>query len=177
MIKIEKVPIKWEDRKVFCCDNCGEEMRFERYCIYNEREFHYECPKCGLRVVSPVDLCKSQDNIQQLYYPKRNNELYTKYTKQEIQKKIDPHDPLTFIPFLQDMDYPYLEEEWENYLTKSESPDGRIISKYIARMRLKGYQGFTWADSIFINMVRKKKRNEFKNLIKEKQEEEGQCII
>lgn len=57
MIKKERIPIKWEDREIFCCDNCGGEMKLERYYIYGEESrFDYECPICGLKVESPTEL-------------------------------------------------------------------------------------------------------------------------
>ena len=89
------------------------------------------------------------------YYYKRDNELYTKYTKEQIWGMIDPKDPLTLFPFLQDMNYPYIEEEWNKYVQRYNPVDGRTIGKYIALMRLKGYQGYTWADSTILNHYRK----------------------
>ena len=88
------------------------------------------------------------------YYQKRDNELYTKYTKREIWDMIDPRDTTTLFPFLQDMNYPYIEEQWNKYVQRYGPKDGRIIGRYIALMRLKGYQPYTWADSIILNQYR-----------------------
>lgn len=58
MIKTEKVPIQWRDERVPYCDNCGERLRYvggELY-FYGESSWKYECPACGLRVISPEPL-------------------------------------------------------------------------------------------------------------------------
>ena len=101
-------------------------------------------------------------NNKQKYYRKRDNEFYIKYTKKEIWDRINPYDYSTVIPFLQDMDYPYIEEEWRKYLTRYTPTDGRIIGRYISLMRLKGYQGYTWSDSAFLNKQRERKKQENK---------------
>lgn len=46
------------------------------------------------------------------YFLKRDGSYYLKETKQEILKKIDYDKPETFLPYLKDMDYPYIENEW-----------------------------------------------------------------
>ena len=85
-----------------------------------------------------------------IYFKDRNNNDYTKYTKEEIRDKIDPFKPETFIPFLKDMNYPYFECEWGNTLSKSYKSTGGIktvIGRYIAKMRLNDYKNFTFEDS------------------------------
>lgn len=88
-----------------------------------------------------------QNNI---YFKDRNNNDYTKYTKEEIRDKVDPFKPETFIPFLKDMNYPYFENEWGYILSKSYKSIGgtkTVIGRYIAKMRLNGYKYFTFEDS------------------------------
>ena len=85
-----------------------------------------------------------------IYFKDRNNNDYTKYTKEEICDKIDPFKPETFIPFLKDMNYPYFENEWGDILSKTYKRFGKtktIIGRYISKMRLKGYKNFTFKDS------------------------------
>ena len=54
MIKEKKVPIQWRTESVLCCDNCGEVMRLDHaYACVNDPTWYYECPKCGLRLISP----------------------------------------------------------------------------------------------------------------------------
>ena len=88
-----------------------------------------------------------QNNI---YFKDKNNNDYTKYTKEEIRDKVDPFRPETFIPFLKDMNYPYFENEWGLILSKSYKSVGgtrTVIGKYIAKMRLNDYKYFTFEDS------------------------------
>ena len=85
-----------------------------------------------------------------IYFKDRNNNDYTKYTKEEIRDKIDPFKPETFIPFLKDMNYPYFENEWGHILSKSYKSVGGIrtvIGRYISKMRLCSYKNFTFKDS------------------------------
>ena len=84
------------------------------------------------------------------YFKDRQNNKYTKYTKEEIRNMIDPFRPETFIFILKDMNYPYFEREWGNILSKSyKNYRGikAVIGKYIAKMQLKGYKIFTFKDS------------------------------
>ena len=56
--------------------------------------------------------------MNNIYYKARDNTLYTKYTKQEIYNFINPYDKSTFLFLLKDMDYPFIEREW-NILLKT----------------------------------------------------------
>ena len=82
-----------------------------------------------------------------IYFKDRNNNDYTKYTKEEIRDKVDPFKPETFIPFLKDMNYPYFENEWGHILSKSIGGTRTVIGRYIAKMRLNDYKCFTFEDS------------------------------
>jgi len=85
-----------------------------------------------------------------IYFKDRNNNDYTKYTKEEIRDKVDPSRPKTFIFILKDMNYPYFENEWGNMLSKSYKSVGgtrTVIGRYIAKMRLCSYKNFTFKDS------------------------------
>ena len=85
-----------------------------------------------------------------IYFKDRNNNDYTKYTKEEIRDMIDPFKPKTFIPILKDMNYPYFESEWGNTLSKSYKSFGgtkTVIGRYISKMQLHGYKNFTFKDS------------------------------
>lgn len=98
------------------------------------------------------------ESNEQKYYRKRDNDFYTKYTKKEIWDRVNPYDDQTVIPFLQDMDYPYIEKEWRRYVARHIPADGRIIGRYISLMRLKSYQGYTWSDSAFLNSQNNNRR-------------------
>ena len=75
-----------------------------------------------------------QNNI---YFKDRNNNDYTKYTKEEIRNIINPFKPETFIPILKDMNYPYFEREWGNILSQSYKifeGTKTVIGRYIAKI-------------------------------------------
>ena len=52
--------------------------------------------------------------MKKKYYRKRDNSFYLDKTKEEILSKIDYDNLETFLPYLEILDYPYLEYEW-NY--------------------------------------------------------------
>lgn len=84
------------------------------------------------------------------YFKDRQNNEYTKYTKEEIRDIVNPFKPETFILILKDMNYPYFEREWGNVLSKSFKNFGgtkTVIGRYISKMRLMSYKNFTFEDS------------------------------
>ena len=81
------------------------------------------------------------------YYKKRDGSYYLEKTKQEILKSIDNNDLNTFLPYLKDMDYPYIEKEWNSKVKHYEGKDGNIFGRYIATMRLCAYRELTYKDS------------------------------
>ena len=85
------------------------------------------------------------------YYKKRDGSYYFKKTKQEISKSIDNNNPNTFLPYLKDMDYPYIEKEWNSKIRYYGEKDSSIFGRYIATMRLCSYRKFTYKDSFLFN--------------------------
>lgn len=85
------------------------------------------------------------------YFQTRHNKWYTKYTKQEIYNLIDVTEPNTFIPFLEEMDYPYFEREWGETLAHRALytwvPLSSTLGVYINKMRLSSFKNFTFKDS------------------------------
>ena len=68
------------------------------------------------------------------YYKKRNGEDYF-IPKQIINKSINPYDPSTYLPHLENMNFPYIIKEWErirDYCTKANMLE-YVFPKYIAR--------------------------------------------
>ena len=95
--------------------------------------------------------------MKKKYYRKRDNNFYLDKTKEEILSEIDYDNPETFLPYLEILDYPYLEYEW-NYRLRfgREHNLNNIFGRYIALMRLKGYRCFSYQDSNHLNDLRKK---------------------
>lgn len=94
--------------------------------------------------------------MKKKYYRKRDNSFYLDKTKEEILSEIDYDNPETFLPYLEILDYPYLEYEW-NYRLQigRERSLNNIFDRYIALMRLKGYRGFSYQDSDYLNDLKK----------------------
>ena len=86
------------------------------------------------------------------YFLKRDGSYYLKETRQEILEKIDYDKPETFLPYLKDMDYPYIEYEW-NVHTKywRDNKKNNIFGRYLSLMRLWSFRSFTWKDSDRLN--------------------------
>lgn len=80
-----------------------------------------------------------------IYYKKRDNTFYKEKTKEEILSIIDYNNPATFLPFLEVLDYPYIEFEWNLMLeNKNKKPN---FGRYIALMRLASFRAFSYQDS------------------------------
>ena len=95
--------------------------------------------------------------MKKKYYRKRDNNFYLDKTKEEILSEIDYDNPKTFLPYLEILDYPYIEYEWNHCLQLGRGHNlNNIFGRYIALMRLKGYKSFSYQDSDYLNNARKK---------------------
>ena len=95
--------------------------------------------------------------MKKKYYRKRDNNFYLDKTKEEILSEIDYDNPETFLPYLEILDYPYLEYEWNYRLQFGREHNlNNIFGRYIALMRLRGYRGFSYQDSDRLNDLRKR---------------------
>ena len=86
---------------------------------------------------------------KELYFKCRNGEFYTKFTQSEIKQIVDIYDPSTFIFLLKDMDYVWIEKEYQRILAQWQS--GNPFIRYLATMRLKAYSCMGYADSSKFN--------------------------
>ena len=105
---------------------------------------HY-CNKCG----------KNLDDKE--FYISKNIEKYPPDGRLNTCKKcltmhVDNWDPETFTWILQEIDVPYIKEEWDALLEKY-SKEGKkitgltIIGRYLSKMKLKQWNKYTWADT------------------------------
>ena len=104
----------------------------------------YFCKKCGL----------TKDAKE--FYTSRNLEKYPE-GKLDICKKcatllVDNWDPETFTWILQEIDVPYIKEEWDALLVKwGANPEKltgmTILGKYLSKMKLVQYNKYRWKDS------------------------------
>ena len=105
---------------------------------------HY-CEKCG----------RTMNEDQ--FYTSRNLEKYPNGGKMRQCKKcmtlhVDNWDPETFKPILQDVDVPYIKDEWDGLLQKygqdpSKLTGMTILGRYLAKMKLKQYNMYYWKDT------------------------------
>lgn len=105
---------------------------------------HY-CKKCG----------KTMDDTQ--FYTSKNLEKYPPDGKMDICKKcltmhVDNWNPETYKWILQEIDVPYIKEEWNGLLEKYGKDSKKItgltiIGRYLSKMKLKQWNKYTWADT------------------------------
>lgn len=87
------------------------------------------------------------------YFRARDGSFYKKHTKEEIYSKINNADPNTFLPYLKELNYPYIEEEWKR---TAEYRSEYCFGRYLAKMRLAGFRHCVYADSENLNLLRRK---------------------
>ncbi len=93
------------------------------------------------------------------FYTSNNIEKYPPDGKLNLCKKcltlcVDNWDPNTFKPILQEIDVPYVKEEWDKLLkrySQKKSPEEMtgmtILGRYLAKMKLKQWKDYRWADT------------------------------
>lgn len=103
------------------------------------------CQKCG-RQLREVEFYKSRQGVLH------------KFCKKCLTMHIDNFDPTTFLWILEDLDFPYIEVEWNitrDKIYNEKGPDGMtgmsVFGKYISKMKLKQNKAYGWADSEKLN--------------------------
>lgn len=91
------------------------------------------------------------------FYTSKNIEKYPPDGKMDICKKcltmhIDNWDPETYKWILQEIDVPYIKEEWNGLLERYGKDPKKvtgltIIGRYLSKMKLKQWNKYTWADT------------------------------
>lgn len=103
------------------------------------------CKKCG----------KTMNDSE--FYTSKNVEKYPPDGKMDICKKcltmhIDNWDPETYKWILQEIDVPYIKEEWDTLLEKYGKDPKKvtgltIIGRYLSKMKLKQWSQYSWVDT------------------------------
>ena len=103
------------------------------------------CKKCG----------KTMNDSE--FYTSKNVEKYPPDGKMDICKKcltmhVDNWDPETYKWILQEIDVPYIKEEWDALLEKYGKDPKKvtgltIIGRYLSKMKLKQWSQYSWADT------------------------------
>lgn len=96
------------------------------------------------------------------FYTYKNGQKH-KYCKACLTMHIDNFNPQTFLYILEDMDVPYIEEEWnvlrdKAYAKNPQKMNGQsVIGKYLSKMKLKQFNTYGWADSARLREERDKR--------------------
>lgn len=103
------------------------------------------CKKCG----------KTMNDSE--FYTSKNVEKYPPDGKMDICKKcltmhVDNWDPETYKWILQEIDVPYIKEEWDVLLEKYGKDPKKvtgltIIGRYLSKMKLKQWSQYSWIDT------------------------------
>ena len=106
------------------------------------------CEKCGL-VKDEKEFYMSNNREK---YPTGHLNICKKCTTMMV----DNWDPETYKWILEEVDVPYIEDEWNALLIKyAEDPKKltgmTIIGKYLAKMKLKQWKAYRWVDSERLN--------------------------
>lgn len=108
--------------------------------------------------MSYCEVChRTMDSGQ--FYMSNNVEKYPPNGRMPICKKcltlcVDNWDPETFKPILEQIDVPYIKEEWDVLLKRyceKKSPEQitgmTVLGRYLAKMKLRQWKDYRWADS------------------------------
>ena len=111
----------------------------------------YYCEKCNRTM--------GEEN----FYASNNTEKYTKDGKLTQCKKcltmhVNNWDPETYLWILQEIDVPYIPDEWNKLLSKygkdrSKMTGLTILGRYLSKMKLKQYRDYRWEDNEHLQEV------------------------
>lgn len=76
---------------------------------------------------------------------------------------VDNWDPKTYLPLLEELDVPYVKEEWDKLLAKYGSDvknltGTTILGRYLSKMKLKQFINYRWADTEKIAEEKRQKK-------------------
>lgn len=113
------------------------------------------CEKCK-RVRKDTDFYRS-NNLEK--YP---NSGYLTICKQCLTMHVDNWDPSTFLWILEDIDVPYVPEEWNKLLAAygkdpSKVSGTTILGRYLSKMKLKQFKNYRWKDGEFLKELNNKR--------------------
>ena len=81
------------------------------------------------------------------YLFKKDGTKYTRGTIDETADYIDKHGLEALLMVLKDLDYPYLEAEWNHQVSSTVDTRSALI-KYFNHLNLPGYRNFHWEDTV-----------------------------
>ena len=104
------------------------------------------------------------------FYGSNNLEKYPNDGKLNMCKKcvtahVDNWNPDTYLWILQEIDVPYIPEEWNKLMESYARPGKKItgttvIGRYLSKMKLKQFKDYRWKDSEFLQEMANKRMEE-----------------
>ena len=99
--------------------------------------------------------CNRTMDENQFYQTKRADKYpdgYLPECKKCLTRHVDNWDPKTYLWILEDIDVPYIEEEWTTLLNRYAKDPKKvtgmtILGRYLSKMRMKQFNQYTWADT------------------------------
>ena len=77
---------------------------------------------------------------------------YLHICKDCVREKINNFNPMTYLPLLKILNVPFIINEW-NKLINRYGFTGSIFPRYLSKMNLRGFRGYTWEDTKLLNGV------------------------
>ncbi len=117
----------------------------------------YYCEKCSKTMGS--DQFYTSNNL--IKYP---NDGKLNLCKKCLTMHLDNWSPDTFLWILEELDVPWVPDEWNAVMAKYAKDPAKltgtsILGRYLSRMKLKQYKDFRWADNAFVQeLLDNKKR-------------------
>ena len=128
-----------------------------------DKDKTYYCEKCGRSKKGTEFYCSN--NVE-----KYTNDGCMNQCKDCMTMFVDNWDPSTFLWILQEVDVPWIPDEWNKLLSRYAVGDAAkkisgktIIGRYLAKMQLKQYREYRWKDTEAIQQL---KENEIEMTMK-----------
>ena len=112
--------------------------------------------------------CNRTMDENQFYQTKRLDrypEGYLPECKKCLTRHVDNWDPKTYVGILEEIDVPYIEEEWttllERYAKDPKKVTGMtILGRYLSKMRMKQFNHLRWSDTERLRLDAENKKKE-----------------
>ena len=127
----------------------------------------FYCERCGKKL------------SQTSFYKYKNGER-CEICKPCLTAHIDNFDPETYIWVLQKMDVPYIPAEWNNIRDKAFNKDPykmngmTVIGKYLAKMRLRQWKNYTFADTERIQKEKEQEEQKQRQILQKERKEQDE---
>lgn len=118
----------------------------------------YYCEKCNRTMAA--EQFYTSNNLEK--YP---NDGKLNQCKKCLTMHVDNWDPDTYLWILQEIDVPYVPEEWNKLLAKYGQDQKKltglsILGRYLSKMKLKQYQDYRWEHTEHLQKIANKKIEE-----------------